>query len=189
MTAISQSRPLDIDILPERYRPRRVSAQTLMVIMAIAALLLGLIPAYAFLVAERDRTADLQARLAQAKEALAEAQANPGQLEEVNRQIEQTRAQVTSIQEALGMLSQRQAPRSACVSAPVVALASGVRIISVTQDGDNCTVTGEADSQNLALNYARAIRSTGQFATVLIVWLNEAESSPPVIEFAIRMEQ
>lgn len=189
MASTAELRPLDINILPEEHRPRGLSTQMIVLIAAAALLVLGLIAAYVILSGAQHRTDDLRTRLSQAKEALADADASPAQLEEVEKQIEQTRAQKAHVQEMLGTLGQRRTLRSACVSDPVVALASGVRVVGITQDGDACIVTGEARSKRLALDYARAIRSRGQFANVFIVSLNEPDPESSIIEMTIRLER
>ncbi|MBU0702755.1 MAG: hypothetical protein KKC18_02685, partial [Chloroflexi bacterium] len=77
---MAQSHPLDLNILPEQYRPRRVTLPMAAAIVLAAVLLLGLVPAYTALTAARAGTADVQARLDRARAALDQAQVDGGQL-------------------------------------------------------------------------------------------------------------
>lgn len=182
---MAQSRPLDINILPEKHRSRGLARWMVIAIVVIALLALGLIPAYVFLSRMRHRTTGLEIRLAQLQDVSEQAQAEPARLDEIERQIEQTRAQIERIRGAFGVLDRRQKTKSICVSAPVTASAQGVRITSIVQKDDTCTVTGQAESEKLALSYARAVRSTGRFAAVFVASLDDADSDDPGVKFKI----
>ncbi|MFQ6100200.1 MAG: PilN domain-containing protein [Anaerolineae bacterium] len=188
MTTI-QPRPLDINILPEQYRPWRITARVAVTTVVLAALLLGLIPAYTVLAVTRARTTEAQLRLDQAQVALTRAQVDQGQLEQINQQIEQTRSQITQLNAELDAVSQRRTPRSAGIMAISSALVPQVHITTVTQDGDTFVFHGEADSQELVLNYARALQSSGQFTNVRILSIVNADPLTQDVEFLVEMEQ
>ena len=182
-----QSRPLDINILPEQYRPRRITAPMVLAIVAVAVLLLGLVPTYSVLIAMQARTDNAQTRLDQAQASLAQAQVDPEQLE-VDQQIEQMREQIAALQAEFGGLDQRHVHRSAAISGIVTALVPHVHIITIAQNGNDFSLTGNASDYTLVLSYARALQSSGRFATVRVVSIANPDSSAE-IEFSITMEQ
>lgn len=186
-----QSRPLDLNILPERYRPHRITASMAAAIVVVAALLLGFIPAYAAFATARAQTAAGQARLDRTQAALAQAQVDRAALEEVEQQIEHTRAQVARLQAEFDTLSQWRTPRSASIAAAVAALVPRVRITTIAQEKNLFILTGKAGSQALVLDYARALQPSGQFANVRILSMVNADplGLAPEVEFSIAMEQ
>jgi Tfp pilus assembly protein PilN len=190
-----QSRPLDINILPERYRPRRITTPMIAGIVAVASVLLGLVFGYSALTAARAKTADLDARLSQVKATLARTQSERAQLEEqlgeVGQQIEQAQVLIARLRTESSTLSQQRAPRSEGIAAVVTALVPRVYIATVVQEGNTIILTGQAGSQGLVLDYARALQASGQFANVLI--LSMVNTDPlglaPEVEFSIQVEQ
>jgi len=189
------SQPIDFNILPEQYLPRRISWTMLAGVAVVIALLLGLIPAYDALAATRVQTNALQARLNQTKTVLAQTQSEQAelnqQLESTEQQIEQTQAQITSLRLELTTLSQQQTHRSVGIVAAITALIPRVHLAAVAQEGDSFILTGQAGSQGLVLDYARALQASGQFANVRILSMINANplGLAPEVEFSIEMEQ
>ena len=189
------SHPLDIDILPERYRPRRITAPMVAAVVVAAALLLGLTPAYTSLLAAQTRAAALQTRLNQVKAALAQVQSKQAQLveqmAEIEQQIERERAQVARLRIEFSTLRQQRVPRSAGIAAVIAALVPRVHIATMIQEDGSFILTGQAGSQGLVLDYARALQASGVFANVRILSMSNADplGLVPEIEFSIEMEQ
>jgi len=185
---MTQAQPLDINILPEQYRPRHVTTPVAVAVLVTAVLLLGLIPAYAVLAVTRDRIAEAQLRLDHAQATLGQAQAEQAQLEQVNQQIEQVREQIAQLDAEIGTVSRQDTPRSGGITAIAAALVPSVRVTTISQDGDTFTVTGEVDDQTLVLDFARALQSSGQFTNVRILSITSADTTMPHVEFLIQME-
>jgi len=189
------SHPLDIDILPERYRPRRITAPMVAAVVVAAALLLGLVPAYRALLTAQARTAALQRRLNQAKAGLAQVQSKQAQsveqMAEMEQQIEQERAQVARLRVEFSTLSQQRVPRSAGIAAVFAALVPRVHIVTLIQEDSSFILAGQAGSQGMVLDYARALQASGVFANVRILSMSNADplGLVPEIEFSIEMEQ
>ncbi len=177
-----QAHPLDLNILPEQYRPRRITAPMVIAIVVATALLLGLIPAYISLTTA-------QARLERTRAELAQVQVEGGQLEQVNQQLQQTREQIAQLRAELGTVSQRHTLRSSGIMAATIILVPQLRIITLTQDGPTFTVNGEAGSKALVLDYARALRSGGQFANVFISLMTCSAPPAQSVQFSIKLEQ
>jgi len=186
---MAQSSPLDINILPEQYGPRQVTAPVAAVVIAVAVLLFGLMPAYVFLTMEQERTADAQARLDRARAALDQIQVDQGQLEQVNTQIEQTREQIAHLREELEIVGQQAPDRSEGLRAIANAVALGIHATNITQEGDIFTITGEAEDQALVLNLARVLQSSGWFARARVLSVVNNDPLTANVEFSIEAEQ
>lgn len=184
-----QAHPLDINILPQQYRPRRITTPVAIAILVTAALLLGLIPAHAALRAAQAQTTKVQARLDRAQMALTQSEVDQGELERLNEQIEQAREQIAQLRTQLATVGEWSPRRSDGISAAARALASPVRIITIAQLGDTFTLTGEADSQAAVLDYARALRSSGKFANVRVLSVVNTDPLTSDVEFSIEMVQ
>jgi len=186
---MTQPSPLDINILPERYRPRQITGSTATVILALSALLFGLMPAYALLASERRETANLEARRNQIQAALDQVQVNQGQLEQVEEQIEQTRQQIDLLNAELESVGQQAPDRSQAIQAIADAMALGVQIENVSQERDVFTIKGEAKSQELVLDYARVLQSSGWFARARVISIVDSDPATSTVEFSIQAEQ
>jgi Tfp pilus assembly protein PilN len=196
---MAQSGPLDINILPQRYRPAQVQSSISIAILVGAALLFGLMPAYALLTRERNETAALEMRLDQVKAALAESQEGAGALESVIQQIDQTRDQLAQLRAQLATVGEGRAPRSEAVAAIAGSLAGDMEIASISQDGDIFVITGRASNENLVLDYVNALEtrilnaeSGRKFASVRVISIvddKSEDSSISDILFSIEAEQ
>lgn len=182
------NQPLDLNILPEQYRPRRIEGAMVASVLALAVLLFGLMPAYATLAVERARTAALEARLDEMRAMLTRSSVDQGQLIQMDQQIEALRAQIGQLDADLGALNPQRAHRADGIRAAALARAGALQITSIVQDGDVFVLSGEADGEALVLNYARALQSTGQFANVRVLSIVN-DPSVPNVQFSIRMEQ
>jgi hypothetical protein len=146
-----QSRPLDLDILPEQHRPRRIAA----------AVAVGLVLAVALLI------------------------------ENVGNQIEEVRALIIRLQAEAGTLGQERTYRSDGIAAAVSSLVPRINVTTIAQEGNVFTVSGEAGSQALVLDYARALQVSGEFANVFILSMINVDplGIAPDVQFSITMEQ
>ncbi len=183
------NQPLDINILPEQYRPRRIEGPIAAVILTLAVLLFGLMPAYVLLATARSRTAALEARLDEARAMLDRSAVDQGQLAQMDQQIEALRGQIEQLNADLGAVNFRRVRRADGIRAAALARAGSLHITSIAQDGAVFILDGEAEDETLVLDYARALQSTGQFANVRVLSIVSADSSTPNIRFSIKMEQ
>jgi Tfp pilus assembly protein PilN len=184
---MAQPAPLDINILPERYRQGQVKPSVVIVTLVMAALLFGLAPAYVALTREQARTSDRQAHLDQIKANLTQSQVDQDQLAQLDEQIEETRAQVTQLHQELETIGKERPLRSAGITAIASALVPQIRIVTISQNGNFFTFKGTSDDPMLVLNYASALQSSGQFVNVRV--LSIANADPPTVEFSIELEQ
>lgn len=179
--------PIDINLLPARYRPRQVTVQTAAAVVAAAALLFGLMPAYAALRNAQARTAALEASRQSAEDALNRMQINQSELLQVTEQIEQTRSQIDEIRAQRESLGQGGPSRSAGVEASLAAADPSVRLLAIELEGNVITLRGAAERQEAVLSYSYALKASGRFANVLILSIVNEDEYPDVT-FIIRLE-
>jgi Tfp pilus assembly protein PilN len=156
---MAQPRPLDINILPQRYQPAQIQSSASIGILVGAALLFGLMPAYAFLSRARSDTAVLEARLEQAQADLAQSQAGAGELESVIQQIDQAREQLAQLEAQLATVGEGRPPRSEGIAAIAGSLAGDVELSSISQQGNTFVITGRASDESQVLNYVNALET------------------------------
>ena len=186
-----KARYVDLNILPERYQPRRLTFIMVVLIVLAIGLAMGLVPAYSLLRAEQARTLSAEARLAQAETDLAQVQVSRAALEEVEQQIDQARVEVDRLRAEYQALQGWQEDRSSGITSVVFSLLPGVRLTAIVQKGPFLTVQGEAGSQALVLDYARALQASGEFRNVRI--LSMVDTDPlglaPDVRFSILAER
>lgn len=188
---MAQQQPIDLNILPDQYQPFRVTGLTVAAILIAAALVLGLIPAYAVLTLERRRTADVQDRLSEVEAALSEAKAARSKLADVNQQIEEARARIAALEEQMGALGEWRAPRSTAIATAVKASGADVHLTDITQLKETFVLGGEAADQALVLEYAHALRESGRFANVRVLSMVNPDTSGRAskVDFSISVER
>ena len=181
------SRPIDLNILPARYRRRRIRFTQVVTFLLVCLLLAGIVPAYRELLAARIQTANARVRVDQAKAVLMEDQVDLEEITGVEREIEQIRTSASRLRAESGAIGQRHAPRSEGVAAAVSALVPRVGITTISQEGSSFIVSGTAGSQALVLDYARALQSAEQFTSARILSMVNADSLgiSPDVQFVI----
>jgi Tfp pilus assembly protein PilN len=194
---MAQPQPIDLNILPDRYRPAQLQSSVSIAILAGAALLFGLMPAYAFVVRERNETAAVEARLDQVKAALAQSSAGAGTLESITQQIDQIRERIAQLEAQLETVGEGSPSRSEAIAAIAGSLAGEVEITSIQQQESNTfVVTGRAGDQTLVLDYAEALQirtldpeTDRKFANVRILSIVDEDPLTSVVVFSIAVEQ
>lgn len=192
---VVHAQPLDINILPRRYRPRRVRLAVVGAVLVVALVLAGLLPVYNVLTETRGRSDYLEGRLAQGKAALSEVQARQVRAQEQTAELEgqtvQVRAESERIRVELSTLSQQRTVRADGLAMAIAVLVPRVRLVRIQQAGGLYTVEGEAGSQALVLDYARLLQDSGQYANVRIVSLVNVDplGIAPDVRFAIALER
>jgi len=188
---MAQVRPIDLDLLPVPYRPRRLTALAGVLILLAAALVMGLVPAVSALQAEHARTLSAQARLAQMETALAQAQVNQAALNELEGQIAQVRDEIAQLEAEYEAISRWRTGRSSGIASAIFSALPGLRITGIIQQETAFTISGEAGSQALVLDYARALQATGTFRNVRILSMVNTDPSgmAPEVRFSVLAEQ
>lgn len=180
---------VDINILPAHYRPRVISFKQILTGLALVALVGGLLPVYWAWTQASAQTAARQVELARLKAALTQARLDREQLETIQKQIDQTRAEIERLQAESRQFGIDQSPRAAGVAIAVASLVPRVNIAAITQNASTYTITGQAGSQALVLDYARALQASAGFARVRIVSMVDTDplGIAPDVRFEIEL--
>jgi hypothetical protein len=185
-----QAQPPDVNVLPPRYRPRRITVRAVAVAGLVALVLIGLIPVYTLLRDARERTSDVEDRLAIAQGVLAAIQGQQTGLLETEQRISEVESEIDQLTDEFGGLGQEGVPRSAAVAAAVAHLVPRIHIESIAQIEDTVLLKGEAGSQALVLDYSSALLTSGEFANVRILSMVNADplGLAPDVTFSISLE-
>jgi Tfp pilus assembly protein PilN len=184
------SNAVDINLLPSQYRPRSISPVQVLIAMVLILLLIGLALVYLEQSVARAQTAQRQAELASLKAELTQPQ-DQSTLDALQKQIDQAHAEI----ERLGLESQRlnvgHTLRAPGIAAAIASLNPRVTITTITQNGRLYSVTGQAGSQALVLDYARALQTNTFFTVVRIISVVNADliGVAPDVQFVIEMTQ
>lgn len=190
------AQPIDLNILPEQYRPRQFSLGRLLLLAAATAVVAGLGLVFLAWQNARADTASLQTQLDAARLTLDEAQAAQVELnsdvERVGQEIEMIEEELIRLRSELAGLGQQQLPETAVgIRAIVETEVPRVRLTSVTQLHQSFRVNGSAGSQALVLDYARAFEATGEFGNVRILGMenDDPPGTIPDVKFVILLER
>ena len=182
---------VDLNLLPQRYRPQHLTLPLVLAIIFVAGAMLGTIPTYQVYRAKRAVTRDLQAQLDILRTALDAEGIDEEQLEELNERIQEVEAEFEQLQSELDTVRQWQSPRAPTIASVNEALLPRVHLVSITEDGETIAVTGETGSTTLVLDYARALQEREEFSDVRVVSVRNVDSTrlAPWHEFTFILEQ
>ena len=124
-----QSHPPDVNVLPVGYRPRRITAKNAATIGLVAVLVIGLMPAYAAKVKQRELTSDVEDRLSIAEGALAAIQGQQAGLLQTEQRICDVKSEIEQLTEEFGAIGQDRIPRADSVAAAVTYLLTNPYVI------------------------------------------------------------
>jgi Tfp pilus assembly protein PilN len=159
---------IDLNILPERYRPRKFGFRRLRPWLLVIGYALILIPsvqllsqAWVNMIPIEQEFRETQAALADFREVSQERQALQVHYEEL---VSQTSQIETDYQSA----TIQQVSWGPTLKTTVSLLPGGVRLTSLSQSVGEITLEGEADAYLLPLEYADRLKQTGLFSDVIV---------------------
>ncbi len=168
---------VNFNALPEIYRPPAVQLSRILtpvgIIVAIGALAYGGL----FVQDEFEQTAALRSQLAPIESDIAEWSGLVTALQEqvgpLEAQIQPIEATSGALNATLASLEQGRDQADRDVSMVVSRLPANVDLTQVNYGGDSITVRGVAPDEDYIFSYARALRSSGRFPTVIILSITE----------------
>jgi len=168
LASVPRGQTIDLNLLPERYRRRRLSFRGLRPWMLAVGFALMLVPSFKLLGQASANLKPLQedsrrtlAELAGFRDISTERQALQKEYEEIVNQTGQIEADYVS-------LSIQQVTWGQLLTTVVGLVPGGVRLTSISQSVDEVTLEGEADAYMLPLDYADRLREGGQFSDVIV---------------------
>jgi len=168
LASVPRGQTIDLNLLPERYRRRRLSFRGLRPWILTIGFSLMLVPSFKLLGQASANLKPLQedsrqtlAELAGFREVSEERQALQKDYEDLISLTAQIEADYQSI-------SIQQVLWGPMLKTVVGLVPGGVRLTSISQSVDEVTLEGEADSYMLPLDYADRLREGGQFSDVIV---------------------
>jgi Tfp pilus assembly protein PilN len=189
----SQYSLINVDILPEAYKPPTFSWTRVLVpvgvVVALCILAYGVLlvndihdeearirseydMVNASLVRLRAEIKPLQDELAE-KKAIAEAL--PPQAAALEAEIQALTDKIGFYQTLMAALQQGLDNASTDFNAVVTRVAPGLSLTNMSCDGDVITLTGSASGQDLILEYARSLRDSALFREVIVTSIQQVE--------------
>lgn len=168
-------RPLfvDLNVLPEEFRPRRYPPWFIGGVITVLALSLLLLPLARVQQATDEESAHLQAELALINDELGRLQIDLGEARHLRQQLADTEAAIAGLnEERQAVLGDRQGLSDA-LAAMMRSLPPGARVESVGAAATDSplSLTGHAGSAADVLEYSRSLVATGRFSQARVTSL------------------
>jgi Tfp pilus assembly protein PilN len=189
---VAQVQMIDINILPSQYRRQAISLQQRLTELGGVVLLAGLGVLLLTLNGVQAQTVEQADQLAVLKAELAKPPTDQVDLAALQQQIDDLRAETARLRAESQSLGAGQPSRAAGLAIAVEAVIPGVTLASITQNGSTYNVSGEAGSQSIVLEYARALQGVpaAHWRVRIVSMVNvDPRGLAPDVQFVIEMAQ
>lgn len=173
---------IDLNVLPEQYRPR-VASPVMMLVWGAAILFAVLwVPTFLLNTRAKGQLKEINGSLAQAKQTLQVVRTPPADMIGLTQQYTETMAALESFRAIQTEISAVHRDWPAMFRAILDYDPNRVRLSSVFQDNDYLTLTGIAASQDDALVYANALSRSQMFEQINVQSMESSDEpfAPPV---------
>jgi Tfp pilus assembly protein PilN len=189
---MAQVQMIDINILPSQYRRQAISRQQMLPALGVVVLLAVLGVLLLTLNGVQAQTIEQEDQFALLKAELAKPPTDKVDLTALQQQIDGLRAETARLRAESQSLGAGQPSRAAGLAIAIQVVVPGVTLISLTQSGSRYAVSGEAGSQAIVLDYARALQNVpaAQWRVRIVSMVNvDARGLAPDVQFVIEMAQ
>ena len=189
---MTQIQMIDINILPAQYRRQAISLLQMLPALGVVVVLAILGVLLLTLNGVQAQTVDQEDQLTLLKAEMARPPADKVDLTALQQQIDGLRAETARLQAESQNLSAGQPSRAAGLAIAIKAVVPRVTLISLTQSGSLYAVSGEAGSQAIVLDYARALQNalTSHWRVRIVSMVNvDPRGLAPDVQFTIEMAQ
>ena len=173
--------PIDINILPPRYRPRTRHGG--LVFLLVLALGLALLPLYQVKVKGDAELGQIEERLKQVNKEMGGARQAGGEVKVLEDAITQATALSEAIERDYSGITDGDQGFVAALRSCFVALPPGAYLMSASEAGGQLILKGEAESTAIVIHYASILREG--FPKVRLASLSKMEGSPYPAVFTI----
>ena len=182
-------RSIDFNVYPAEYHRRPLPARAAALVLALALGVGLLVPMYQVRAGSSEGLAERRAGLARLQRLTGVAKANLVERGEVQGQMEVVRGLISTLQDERDALLHGRERVSEELRTSLEALPPGVSLVRFSTEGDFVSLEGEGPDSAAVLSYARFLKESGRFATVVItdLALKTTESSVPEVIFLISM--
>ena len=170
---------LDLNLLPERYRPRRLSLRRLRPWMLVAGFAVMLIPSVRILGEASASLPPLENELQQTQAGIAEFRDVSEERQALLTTYEQLTAQASQIEADYQSVSIQRVAWGPMLRGVVGLQAGEIRLTSISQSVTEVLLEGEVDAYVLPLEYADRLMATGLFETVSVESLQRLSPAQP----------
>ncbi len=181
---------IDVNILPAQYRRAAISLPQILLVLGSITLLAVLGLLFLTLDATQAQTAVKETELAESKAWLADLPANTVDLTALQKQIDDLHTATERLRAEAQNLSSGQPSRVAGLALTIRLVVPGVTLAALTQSDRTYTVSGQAGSQAIVLDYARVLQSGATWRVRIVSLVNTDPSGVvPDVQFVIEMAE
>ena len=179
ITGKTDSPSINLNVLPEPYRPKPAPVASILVIPGISLVIAVIIymviliqgistEMSSALIQFNDTTGILQQRQAQSQEL-------NGSITELRRKITETEASRDSFTATLGSLEREGSGMNLDLETAMIALPGGSSLTGISHRDNILTVTGQAPSEKEVLSYFKNLNESGRFGNITIANMANVE--------------
>lgn len=159
---------IDLNILPEKYRRRRLRLASVLPWLLAVAVILVLVPNYQRLTQANAQIAILEANLATVQEALSIRNPAGVEVKQLKATLDEALARIDEIEGAYEAVAPEQTAWAGTLRAIEEAIPEGVDLTSLSQTDRQITLAGTASDQNKVQVLKANLENSGFFSTVTI---------------------
>ncbi|TEU12883.1 MAG: hypothetical protein E3J25_06585, partial [Anaerolineales bacterium] len=175
-----RTEPLDINILPEAYRPRVVSPAIRLVWVVAIVLLMLLVPAFVLTLRNRAQAEQASDALSQAQHALAELGALDPEGVALTEELSRTLHALEVVQAVYPTIAAGERDWASVFEAILSRDAERIQLADLVQEGDDLRLIGYALTQEDVLAYKGDLERSGVFRQVMIESMYSTALPSPV---------
>jgi len=177
MPVAQQPEPIDLNVLPEQYRPRVMSPIITLLWAIAAALFVLLVPSFILMRHSKAQVAELSLQLAEAQTTLRTIRTPAPELVALTEELTELLHAIDAIQSIESEALSGRQDWPAIFEALLVYDSKRIRPIDLRQDGDDLTLTGLALSRDDVLALAGVLDRSRAFQQVIVQSM-ESSSQP-----------
>ena len=189
---MAQIQMIDINILPAQYRRQAISLLQMLPALGVVVVLAVLGVLMLTLNGVQAQTVEQEDQLTLLKAQMAKPPTDKVDLNALQQQIDDLRVETARLRAESQSLGAGQPSRAAGLAIAIKAVVPRVTLISLTQSGTLYAGSGEAGSQAIVLDYARALQNApaAHWRVRIVSMVNvDPRSLAPDVQFVIEMAQ
>lgn len=159
---------LDLNVLPQRYRRRRLAWASVAPWIALAGMLALVVPTYRWFSTTNETFNQIAGNLARQQATLVSMKGPSGTEEALQTQVAQVMDQAHAYQSLTRDVNLQQVAWGPTISGVLTKMPPGLEVDSIAQSGAVLTLDGTAFAYQLPLDYARTLDASGKFQSVQV---------------------
>ena len=169
----SRFRDIDVNILPDRYRPRRLPVRYVFLSLVALIAVSGLFPGYQIKTWSGTETAHLQSELDRVTRTLSQVRLQIARQQELEDAVEKMEAEAETLKQEHQAILNRDRGFAGILELVTDDLPPVASLISISLASDKIDLKGESDSPMVVIDYAKALGQEGIFTEVFIAKIEE----------------